>query len=671
MAAVAKLPSDILLPVFECLFRVSVKDNAGDIYSWMPLGHRSLIPAMHTCRGWRQRSCYLFYRTAVVVATSNFPTSSGHSVKSNIQLILESGYAPKTESLLVCCVGSFVQPSNILEALHQSNFSTFIWPSISTLRLYHLRDPPEPEQPELEDAAIAEINQTLDLSLPRLTRIRALSNANDSFDLFVLDDLITGKLKQLEEIQLRSQRTLLLGSLATPPFITRLTMRATAHNAAIMHLPQVVSHMLVFLDIGPLDPDNIWTSFTVGEQDATDVSKFTQLRHLRMTFAHPANNSNTRHRHHHHHHHHYHHHHHHFKPHPQYHRHRRHSRTGSNATSIITSDSGSIRKLFSHKHSKSLSDQPKPSYGEFPNLESLEVSGYLYNISQFLSESFPLFRLQWLKLRRYIQHGFSDLSLFPFTSLHTLIVEMVSSVSAANDGAGEDEGNSSGNESDGYSSCSTASDVSSLEDPEEWIPKLFGTPLPHLRVLRLQSCYHLVTSLDLPIDIGFNGLQHLTLTTGMRLLETEKILLALPHLRSLHVRATEVLSRAHEYLSRATHHKKYPKSKTPDKGGEDVSSSSEEDDEEEDAFTTTAALNRSLECLCVEFDRQNLSAKRIRRGIKKIACWLCPRLPSLLVVCVQWEYANDLKIALEAMHKKQGLHLSGHFRESLQVRTIK
>ncbi|KAJ2573674.1 hypothetical protein GGH95_004027, partial [Coemansia sp. RSA 1836] len=215
-----------------------MRDNDMRAY-YLPLGHRALLPSLSVSHAWRMRAAKLFYRVAVIVAGSGdmtawaMPTrrpssnrANSHHAKTNIDLILESGYAPKTLQLLVYSTTDRLAPTEMAAEVvgASSRFCEFVWPSITRLYFYH------PAVPALvtlgsdaelaNDRAIAAINNSLALSMPRLSHVSALSNTRDSFGLFALDDLIIAKLSQLRALTVLSRVPLRLGAEEFPHFLT-------------------------------------------------------------------------------------------------------------------------------------------------------------------------------------------------------------------------------------------------------------------------------------------------------------------------------------------------------------------------------------------------------------------------------------------------------------------
>ncbi|KAJ2026734.1 hypothetical protein GGI06_000025 [Coemansia sp. S85] len=535
------LPVRVLTRILEHLFWVSVHDSSMRALS-LPLNHQALVPALSVCHTWRVQAAKLFYRVATVVATrsrSNTTTwvlsTQRHrsSVKTNVDLILNSGYAPKTTQLLLLSTAS-LSPTEMAAAVDASRFCDFVWPSITHLYYYH---PPTPvtgsDMEMVHDTAIIALNNSLDLSLPRLSHISALSNTSDSFGLFALDDLIIAKVSQLRALTVLSQGPIRLGAKELPSFLADLTIRSSSPDSNTVSIPRTASAALVSLNIGPISPDDIWGQFSSGPTD------FTNLRELRLTF----DNARSQHRY------------------PYLHRHR---------TPRSTSDAA-IGK----------------GWPLFPRLTALSVEGYPYETAYFL-ENFPRSQLTRLVIRRCAQQV-STFSLAPFTGLIFFSGDMPD-CDPSNEG-----------------------DESLIE---EWVSQTMQSGMPTMRSLSLSVGPE--TFIELPAQFGLSGLRHLTLNTGLRILEVEKLLLSFSQLRSLRVTVTEVLGRTHEYLSRTTRHKKYVPQELQERPW----------------------LSITLEDL--EVWLLEPSPGRQRRALLKII-HMAMRVPSILRIATQREYLEELR----------------------------
>ncbi|KAJ2911204.1 hypothetical protein GGI21_000118 [Coemansia aciculifera] len=497
------LPGRVLTGIFEHLFWISMRDNDMSALR-LPLGHRALLSVLSVSHAWRMRAAMLFYRVAVVVAgtgdTSRWaiptqPTTTTASlvVKTNVGLILDSGYAPKTQQLLVFSTDT-TPPVEMAAAVGVSRFCEFVWPSITHLYFYHPTLPPPAASigspmEAANDQAIAAINSSLALSMPRLLHVIALSNIRDSFGLFALDDLLIARLSHLRTLTLLSRVSLRLGAEELPRFLTRLTIRSSicaTNTSSIVSVPRAAAASLTLLDIGPISPDDLWAPFTSGSTD----SDFTNLRDLRLLFCKPRlslsadtdDDYGSRH---------------------HYHRHRLRHRDRRSSCDSTSAGSG---------------------WPLFPCLTALAVEGYPYDTTYFL-ENFPRSQLTRLAIRR-CTHQMSNFSLAPFTKLISFNGDVPDYIS---------------------------SDDSSYV--EEWVGQTMQADMPMLRSLSLNFGPDIFV--ELPARLGLHGLQHLALNTGLRMSEVEKILLSFNNLRSLRVTITEVLSRTHEYLSRTTRQHKY------------------------------------------------------------------------------------------------------------------
>ncbi|KAJ2881562.1 hypothetical protein H4R27_004007 [Coemansia aciculifera] len=482
------LPGRTLTRIFEHLFWVPMRDHNMRALS-LPLGHQCLVPILSVSHSWRVRAAKLFYRVATVVAGSSggdtttwaIPTQRHMSmVKTNIELILNSGYAPKTTQLLVFSTES-LSPTEMAAAVSLSRFCEFVWPSITHLYFYHpLISVIASDMESANDTAITALNHSLAVSMPHLSHINALSNTRDSFGLFALDDLIIAKLSQLRALTVLTRVPLRLGAEELPRFLTRLTIRSSLADSCIVSVPRTASASLISLDIGPISPDDVWGPFSSG------ISDFTSLRELRLVFC-------------------------------------------ANPAARLSEDSRyQHRHLYKHRNRRSSRDSATSSgWPLFPRLNALAVEGYPYETAYFL-ENFPRSQLTRLAIRR-CDHKISKFALTPFTGLISF----------------------SGDVPD----CNPSTTEGSESAIEEWISQTMQADMPTMRSLSLSVGPEVF--IELPAQFGLSGLRHLSLNTGLRMSEVEKILLSFGHLRSLRVTVTEVLSRTHEYLSRTTRHKKY------------------------------------------------------------------------------------------------------------------
>ncbi|KAJ2062856.1 hypothetical protein GGI17_002141 [Coemansia sp. S146] len=482
------LPGRILTRIFEHLFWVPMRDHNMCALS-LPLGHQCLVPILSVSHPWRVRAAKLFYRVATVVAGSSggdtttwaIPTQRHISmVKTNVELILNSGYAPKTTQLLVFSTES-LSPTEMAAAVSLSRFCEFVWPSITHLYFYH---PPisviASDMESANDTAITALNHSLAVSMPHLSHISALSNTRDSFGLFALDDLIIAKLAQLRALTVLARVPLCLGAEELPRFLTRLTIRSSLADSCIVSVPRTASASLISLDIGPISPDDVWGPFSSG------ISDFTSLRELRLAFC-------------------------------------------ANPAVRLSEDSRyQHRHLHKHRNRRSSRDSATSNgWPLFPRLTALAVEGYPYETAYFL-ENFPRSQLTRLAIRR-CDHKISKFTLTPFTGLISF----------------------NGDVPD----CNPSTTEGSESAIEEWVSQTMQADMPTMRSLSLSVGPEVF--IELPAQFGLSGLRHLSLNTGLRMSEVEKILLSFSQLRSLRVTVTEVLSRTHEYLSRTTRHKKY------------------------------------------------------------------------------------------------------------------
>ncbi|KAJ1807333.1 hypothetical protein LPJ56_006257, partial [Coemansia sp. RSA 2599] len=297
-----KLPSHVLKRILAYVFWEAPRSHAegcglsnhasrhfGTIGT-LPVGHISILGALHSCRYWRKRAARLFYGTAVIsvghrtqtiLEEYEQPTDlCRRRISTNIALVMGSGYAPKTERLLVY-VNAPVSAEQMTEAL--AAFSQWEWPAIDSLYYY---DPQKLASNAggqwAHDQAIGLLNRQLAASLPALRHIRALSAMRDSFGLFVLDDLVLAKHSQLLTLEVQSTTDIL--ALLAPDIhglaltLNTMTIRA-AHNADILRIPATVAEGLEKLDIDPIAPDTVWAPFATGT-----LGDFLRLRLLRLGF---------------------------------------------------------------------------------------------------------------------------------------------------------------------------------------------------------------------------------------------------------------------------------------------------------------------------------------------------------------------------------------------------
>ncbi|KAJ2159151.1 hypothetical protein GGF46_003239 [Coemansia sp. RSA 552] len=609
-----KLPPRVLTRVFEHLFWAGLSGTNGPEQLVLPLGHRLILPCLHASHAWRKRAAGLFYRTAVVAAGANdmvLTLSGPQQVCTNIRLVLESGYAPKTTRLLLLS-GRGVQPEELVACLVASEFVGFAWPAIAEFYFYHPGIPPihslEPERDQ--DMAIDDANHYLAAAMPNLTRICALSGTCDSFGLFALDDLIDARMPDLDELQVVAQSPLHLGFHGEARVIRRLTMHTTIHNTSrtrppsLLHgsssggasgystdvssdgslrshgsgdangtvhtlerppisMPRVHVDGLVSLDIGPIAPDSIWAPF-FGAAEQPQV--FLSLRRLGLLFARgPAKGGSSR----------------------------------------------RARRAHRRRASLGLGNEVfNGIYPQFPRLEALRVEGYPYDLVLFL-ESFPRAQLRHLEIRR-CPGRFFQLALSEFPSLMTAKIEIPEAAHARRE-----------------------------EDEEDWVSRVLAAPMPELRELALRA-QSISSDINLPKQCALARLQTLDLHLGMRSVEMEKLLGELPSLRVLRVVFTEVLGRTHEYLSRKVRRKKYPKG--------------------EHRHRHNAQLSSPLEELTVQLI--DLSPARKRRALAKTA-WAAARMPSLLLIRTQGEHIQDLSHAIAKVLANKSAPIDTHLRRAI------
>ncbi|KAJ1747983.1 hypothetical protein LPJ79_004873 [Coemansia sp. RSA 1821] len=590
-----KLPPQALTRIFEYLFWQGMRGNEEVERLVLPIGQFTLLPCLQVSHDWRKRAARLFYRTAVLALGTSDTVSTVTGVyraRTNIKLILESGYAPKSTRLAVFAIGR-VLPDDLAECLLASEFADYEWPLIDTLYFYHPQTPnfSQGRVPGEQDVSIDDANRYLLTSMPGLKRVCALSGTCDSFGLYALDDLIDERMPYLQELTAIAQGPLKLGFHGSAHQLKQLTMHTIASGcsmrpscsdyassiashetakadnesdleahtvapaAVTLDVPRIYAETLVSLDIGPIEPESIWSSFfgssgISGQPDLLAAPNFTALRRLRLVF-------------------------------------------GCKRMSV---GEESISRRKARKANRQHAS-PGPTnavvngiYPLFPLLESLCVERYPFNILLFL-ENFPRSRLRHLEIHK-CAHRFYKLSLGVFTSLTTAIIDVPEAPHARKE-----------------------------EDEEDWISKAFGERISTLRRLTLMT-YSVSHQIDLPARFyHLTQLQHLDLAIGMRSVEIEKLLTELKQLRTLRVVITEVLSKAHEYLSRNVRRKKYPKSSL-----------------------SRSTLSTSLEILSIRL--VGLSAGRRRRALAK-AAWAAARSPSMLRIETQEEYLPELHTCMD------------------------
>ncbi|KAJ2524688.1 hypothetical protein GGI11_000626 [Coemansia sp. RSA 2049] len=678
-----KLPHRIVDRVLEYLFWVGIYDDDMNIFTSLPLGHRALLPALQATRAWRKRAARLFYRFVVIVIggrhTAPWEVATRYrkrlGLRTNVRLVLESGYAPRATHLLVYS-NSPVRPVAMGALLGRTGFADFVWAAIGTLYFFHPHGLAEAEAIGVwsQDEGVARINESLARSLPHLARIRALSNTRDSFGLFALDDLISASLGAADELVVLSNGSLVLGARSLPRSVRRLVMRTTlgvnsernaddsratddddhslaaalagsgggafsdtdassssyyclgtssaeddvssyassrgsldaarrrsASSASIgagaahavepsavpaLRIPRVAAEALVFLELGPILPDEIWAPFAASTTTAyahqllppgnnPRALCFPALRALKLAFS-CGGESDGRGKHHH-------------RRHGSRHRRHRSRRSNRRRSSTASGDD---------QGEDEADDDPSLLGGttrvDFPCLESLSLAAYPYDIVAFLG-TFPSAQLRRLELIR-CPHGFFRLALAD-NGAFARLSRASFDIPGARHGRREQE------------------------DVEAWVARALRSRLPSLQCLSLAVPPDYPRHIELPPgDYGATSIQRLRLACGLRLAEIEKLLCGLPGLRMLEVTVTEVMSRTHEYLSRTAHRRKYAAG----------SSSSSSRPWSRDRLAS--ALSVSLEDLVVRY--VDLSQTRLRRAVAKTVL-LASRAPSLLRVSTQ------------------------------------
>ncbi|PIA17155.1 hypothetical protein COEREDRAFT_14993 [Coemansia reversa NRRL 1564] len=612
----SKIPTRILRRIFEYVFWVGVSGTKETEQIILPIGQLDILPSLAVNHAWRRRAAGLFYRTAVVAIGTNDVVSTvvgPRRVRTNIQLILESGYAPKSTRLVLLTIGN-MSPVDIADCMLASGFSSYIWPVIDTLHFYnplHKKSPNDTDVMDAQDEAIYQINKYLAVCMPKLSHIYALSGSCDSFGLFILDDLIDARIQNLLSLAVVSQCPLKLGFHSDALNLTQLTMHTAFQSATpsasitsvkrtsegdfltddsrsientskvvsstvITGMPRVFAETLVSLDIGPIFPEGIWSTFfgievNTGNPNSQTIPDFVCLRHLRLVFANPLST------------------------------HGENSRRKSRQANRQHASPGPDNVVVDGR------------YPLFPKLESLKIEGYPYNIVLFL-ENFPRSRLLNLELQQ-CPHDFFNFSLSAFTSLRSTSIQIPDT-----------------------------SHSRQKEYVETWISCLFNEPALKLRSLCL-SMTSIEDQIDFPAQhYRIDGLVNLELYIGIRSVEIEKILFELKFLRSLNVIVTDVLSKTHEYLSRNIRRKKYPKHKR-----------------------SHMELSSSLVELSIRL--VDLSPTRIRRVLAKTA-WIAVRIPSILRICIQQQYLHTLKGCIEKILNNKSAPVDKSHIATLQLHPL-
>ncbi|KAJ1662167.1 hypothetical protein EV178_006105 [Coemansia sp. RSA 1646] len=231
-----KLPPCVLNRMFEYLFWVGMCDNDMNIFTSIPLGHRTILPALQVNHSWRKRAARMFYGFVIIIVGCGHTTQweiptryhKNLALRTNVQLILESGYAPKATGLVIYS-NSPVQPIQMALSLDRTGFLDYVWEKIHTLYFFHPHGLEEAMSAGLwdQDQGVAQINDFLAQSLPSMTRIKALSNTRDSFGLFALDDLINARLDHVSELVVLSHGSLILGAQEFSNDLQKLVIRTT------------------------------------------------------------------------------------------------------------------------------------------------------------------------------------------------------------------------------------------------------------------------------------------------------------------------------------------------------------------------------------------------------------------------------------------------------------
>ncbi|KAJ2726078.1 hypothetical protein GGI07_000861 [Coemansia sp. Benny D115] len=369
----------------------------------LPIGHFALLQVLQVNHHWRKPAVWLFYGTAAIVLDPQKQQSTileefehttdlqRRKARTNIQLLLNSGYAPKTMRLLIYAKSPIPSAPLLADAVEASGFALFEWPGINTLYLYDpwvVGDGKGGDNQWGHDQALARLNRRLALSLPALQNINALSATCDSFGLFSLDDLVAARQPQLRSLEawgtppnpMRLLQTQISDPLLPPLELTRLVLRVPDGQAA-MEVPRTVAQSLEVLEVGPIAPDAIWSPFL--SSTSTD---FAHLRCLRLHFAPETTLA------------------------PQHGR-RHHRHTSSRSSTLEDAVAAG-------------------AYPLFPVLQHLELIGYAWNAARFL-ENFPRAHLRRLCLRDCPIETVEALSLSSFVCLESASIDFICSLDAS------------------------------------------------------------------------------------------------------------------------------------------------------------------------------------------------------------------------------------------------
>ncbi|KAJ2662114.1 hypothetical protein IWW48_002010 [Coemansia sp. RSA 1200] len=687
-----KLPHRILDRVLEYLFWVGIYDDDMNIFTSLPLGHRAILPALQATRAWRKRAARLFYRFVVIAIggrhTSPWEVPTRYrrrlgDLRTNVRLVLESGYAPKATHLLVYS-NSRVRPVEMGALLDRTGFAGFVWEAIGTLYFFHPQGLEGAEAIGVwdQDEGVAHVNESLALSLPHLARIRALSNTRDSFGLFALDDLISARLDTSRELVVLSNGSLVLGARELPHGVRRLVMRTTlgVNSERNADDSRAVADGDRAAGLAPSDggacSDTDASSYYLGGSSSAgdDASSYASSRAslgARRRSASAGSN---------------------MAAHAMERRAATALRiprvgteslvflelgpispdriwapfTASTATAYAQqllpgstprtlcfpalrtlklafgggeSDSHGNRRRRRHRRPRHRRHRPHRSNRR----RSSTASGGEAEEDQALldgttSVGFPC--LESLSLAAYPYDIVEFLGTFPCAQLRKL--ELIRcphkffQLSLANDGA--------------FAQLSHAAfDIPRArhgrkdQDIEDWISGALGARLLSLQCLSLAAPPDYTRHIELPVDYGATSIQRLRLTCGLQLVEIEKLLSGLPSLRLLEATVTEVMGKTHECLSRTAHRHKYAAGRRPWNRGR-----------------LASVLSISLEDLVIRY--VDLSRTRLKRAVAKTVL-LARRVPSLLRVSTQPLYLGMLRDCVgQAVDNKSSTLDPAHLR---------
>ncbi|KAJ2837649.1 hypothetical protein FBU31_001095 [Coemansia sp. 'formosensis'] len=255
---------------------------------------RLLQPLAAVCHSWRRAVVPLFYQT-VVCSISELPprnsattpvktqNNSNHVQRTNLDLILSSGYQKYVRRLAVDLVGD-VSPDQPIALLAEAGFGSVGWSKLRKLRWSHWHGQSQGQGQGVYSAeSLARLNAYLLHTVPKLTSINyASSDDRRHYPEFPLDGLLSSMLNRLTEVRITSGLVPDMCSSAFLPRLVQLTLRSPI-CAGAAHLPRIFAETLEHLHIGFSSAESIWGRFYVAD-DAQTVY-FKQLRSLVLEYS--------------------------------------------------------------------------------------------------------------------------------------------------------------------------------------------------------------------------------------------------------------------------------------------------------------------------------------------------------------------------------------------------